>query len=145
MKMKRLIPLFLVASLLGCSQQITNNEPYIEEGEIEMKLFIDKKEINEVTWINNPSSQALKELTPFTIEMSRYGGFEQVGSLNQRIVSNDYQLTTVPGDIVLYSSSNIVIFFGSNSWSYTKLGHINLRKEELNNLLNKESVTIEIE
>ena len=145
MKMKRLIPLFLVASLLGCSQQITNNEPYIEEGEIEMKLFIDKKEINEVTWINNPSSQALKELAPITIEMSRYGGFEQVGSLNQRIVSNDYQLTTVPGDIVLYSSTNIVIFFGSNSWSYTKLGHINLSKEELNNLLNKESVTIEIE
>ena len=27
-------------------------------------------------------------------------------------------------DIVLYSSSQIVVFYGSNSWAYTRLGHI---------------------
>ena len=59
--------------------------------------------------------------------------------------SNNTQITTNPGDIVLYNSSNIVVFFGSNSWSYTKLGHINLGNEELNDLLNKDSVVLTLE
>lgn len=56
--------------------------------------------------------------------MKPYGGFEQVGSLPESIVSNDVQITTSPGDIALYSGNSIVIFFGTNSWAYTKLGHI---------------------
>ena len=55
---------------------------------------------------------------------SRYGGFEQVGSLPQSFSRSDAQMTTQPGDIVLYSGNQLVIFFGSNSWSYTRLGHI---------------------
>ena len=31
---------------------------------------------------------------------------------------------TQAGDIVLYNANQIVIFYGSNSWSYTRLGHI---------------------
>ena len=56
--------------------------------------------------------------------MSMYGGFEQVGSIGQSLPRNDKQITTEPGDIVLYSGNQIVVFYGSNSWSYTKLGHI---------------------
>ena len=70
---------------------------------------------------------ALKELVqenPLTVSMSRYGGFEQVGSLGSRLPSSDVRTTTTPGDIVLYSSNQIVIFYGSNSWAYTRLGHI---------------------
>ena len=59
-----------------------------------------------------------------TVNTSAYGGFEQVGSLPQRFSRNDVQMTTQPGDIVLYSGNQLVIFFGSNSWSYTRLGHI---------------------
>jgi hypothetical protein len=79
------------------------------------------------TMENNTSAKALMELLakePLTIQMSEYGGFEQVGALGQRLPSNDVQTTTSAGDIVLYSSSNIVIFYGSNSWSYTRLGKI---------------------
>ena len=61
------------------------------------------------------------------------------------IKSNNTEITTNPGDIVLYNSSNIVVFFGTNSWSYTKLGHINLNSDELNNLLNKDSVILTLE
>ena len=56
--------------------------------------------------------------------MSMYGGFEQVGSIGTNLPRNDVQITTGSGDIVLYSGDRIVVFYGSNSWSYTKLGHI---------------------
>jgi hypothetical protein len=58
--------------------------------------------------------------------------------LNSRWLS----LTTNPGDIVLYSSNQIVLFYDSNTWSYTKLGHINLSKSELTDLLGDEDVVI---
>lgn len=77
---------------------------------------------------------------------SRYGGFEQVGSLSQSFSRNDVQTTTQPGDIVLYSGNQLVIFFGSNSWSYTKLGHIKgLPADELAVLLDKEQTVIELQ
>lgn len=74
--------------------------------------------------------------------MSMYGDFEQVGSLEKTIISDDERITTSPGDIVLYSSNQIVIFYGSNTWSYTKLGHISLSESELTDLLGDEDVVI---
>ena len=74
---------------------------------------------------------------------SRYGGFERVGSLSQSFSRNDVQTTTQAGDIVLYSGNQLVIFFDSNSWSYTKLGHIKgLSADELAVLLDKERAVI---
>ena len=49
---------------------------------------------------------------------------EKVGSLGQNLTASDTKVTTIPGDIVLYNGNNIVMFYGSNSWSYTKIGHI---------------------
>ena len=74
--------------------------------------------------------------------MSMYGGFEQVGSIGQSIARNDVQMTTQSGDIVLYSGNQLVVFYGSNSWSYTKLGKINLSQKELEELLGNGDVTI---
>lgn len=100
--------------------------------------------IVDVNWLDNDSVKALKELAKdgLTINMSMYGGFEQVGSLGKYITSSDTSITTTPGDIVLYSSNQIVIFYGSNTWSYTKLGHISLTKSELTDLLGDEDVII---
>lgn len=53
-----------------------------------------------------------------------YGGFEKVGSLGRSLTRNDSQTTTTAGDVVLYSGNQIVLFYGSNSWSYTRLGKI---------------------
>lgn len=58
------------------------------------------------------------------IRMSDYSGFEKVGSLGTSLPSSNSQTTTHAGDIVLYNGNQIVIFYGSNSWSYTRLGHI---------------------
>ena len=73
-----------------------------------------------------------------------YGGFEQVGSIGQSISRDDKQITTEFGDIVLYSGNQIVVFYGSNSWAYTKLGHIDLSEEELTQLLGNGDIVLEI-
>ena len=98
----------------------------------------------DITWENNNSVKELFNLAKngLIINMSRYGEFEQVGSIGKNIASNNKQMTTSPGDVVLYNSNQIVIFFDSNTWSYTKLGHINLNQTELNNLLNKSNVVL---
>ena len=101
-----------------------------------------------VKWEDNESVQALRELAakePITVQMSMYGGFEQVGALGTSIARNDVQTTTSAGDIVLYSGSNIVIFYGSNSWAYTRLGRITeITDSELAELLGNNDVTITI-
>ena len=87
-----------------------------------------------MTWEENDSVNALKELAgeePLVIQMSMYGGFEQVGPIGQDIVSDDARITTEAGDIVLYSSDQIVVFHGSNSWAYTRLGHVDLSQKEM--------------
>ena len=99
----------------------------------------------EVAWEDNESVNALKELAAngLSIQMSMYGGFEQVGSIGQRLPSHDVQTTTSSGDIVLYSGSQMVVFYGSNSWAYTRLGRITDKTpEEMRELLGNGDVTI---
>ena len=80
-----------------------------------------------------------------TVNTTIYGGFEQVGSLPRSFSRNDAQMTTGPGDIVLYSGNQLVLFFGSNSWSYTKLGYIKgMSAEELLELLGADSAVVEL-
>ena len=110
-----------------------------------LTLKIDGREVP-VTWENNDSVAALSELSSdgLTVNMSMYGGFEQVGSLGSSIPRNDKQTSTSYGDIVLYQGNQIVIFYGSNSWSYTRLGHINLSRSEMTDLLSDGDVTINL-
>ena len=101
-----------------------------------------------VNWEENESVAALRKLVsekPLTIQMSMYGGFEQVGAIGESLPRNDVQITTSAGDIVLYSGNQIVVFYGSNSWAYTRLGHITDQSaEEMAQLLGNGDVTITI-
>ncbi|WP_297963974.1 cyclophilin-like fold protein [uncultured Anaerovibrio sp.] len=112
-----------------------------EKKEYRMKLTIDGTAVP-VTWEDNASTAELHKLVPLTIKLSPYGGFEQVGSIGQNIVSADKQTTTQYGDIVLYAGNKLVIFYGSNSWAYTRLGHIELSQQEMTALLNRDEVTV---
>ena len=79
------------------------------------------------TLTDNEATRGLAKLLEqgdITIRMSDYGGFEKVGSLPQSLPTSNTQITTVPGDIMLYQGNQMVIFYGSNSWSYTRLGKI---------------------
>ena len=109
-----------------------------------MKMMINDT-IVAVDWEDNESVDALRELAEkgLTIQMSMYGGFEQVGSIGQRLPSHDAQTSTSWGDIVLYSSSQLVVFYGSNSWAYTRLGHItDQTAEQMKALLGNGDATI---
>ena len=131
----------------GAEQQGAE-EPVEEEIKDKMlKMMIGDKEVS-VDWENNESAEALKDLCaeePLVIQMSMYGGFEQVGSIGTRLPSDDEQTSTSAGDIVLYSSNQIVVFYGSNSWAYTRLGHITDQDAAgMTDLLGNGDVTITI-
>ena len=129
-------------SALAPAEKTTESE---EPEEMQMQIG---DTVVTVKWENNESVKALRELAgdqPLTVEMSMYGGFEQVGSIGQRLPRNDVQTTTSAGDIVLYSGNQIVVFYGSNSWAYTRLGRITDKTaEELTALLGNGDVTITI-
>ncbi len=79
------------------------------------------------TMEKNAAAEELLEMMkegPVTISMRDYSGFEKVGSLGKSLTTNNRQTTTKSGDIVLYNGNQVVVFYGSNSWSYTRLAKI---------------------
>ena len=107
----------------------TSDEESEEEAIMQQNTFYVSvgEKVFSATFADNSGAQALKELMAdgdITIRMSDYSGFEKVGSLGQSLPTENSQTTTQAGDIVLYQGSQIVIFYGSNSWSYTRLGKI---------------------
>lgn len=132
------------------STEMTTEEtamPEIDTTEPMLLLTIDGTAVD-VQWENNAAVTELYALAQnaITVNTTAYGGFEQVGSLPQSFSRSDTQMTAQPGDIVLYSGNQLVVFFGSNSWSYTKLGHISgLSGDDLAALLDKEQTVMELQ
>ena len=159
----KLMPVVMISLLLACvltacltacgsapaPEEIDGNEPdNVETTEskdmTDLKMEIDGTEVA-VVWEENESVAALKEMAldaPVTVEMSMYGGFEQVGSLGTALPRDDKQTRTSAGDIVLYSGDQIVVFYGSNTWAYTRLGRVDLSAKEMSELLGSSDVTI---
>ena len=95
---------------------------------------------------DNSSADAFRELLAqgdLTINMSDYGSFEKVGSIGQSLPREDTQISTTTGDVILYQGNQIVVFYGTNSWSYTRLGKIqNATKDDLLTAFGSGNVTI---
>ena len=112
-----------------------------------MKMSISGTDVV-VEWEDNQAVadlQALVADAPLTVNLSMYGGFEQVGPLGAYLTSNDVKTITSAGDIVLYAGNQIVVFYGSNSWAYTRLGHITSQSAEgMAELLGNGDVSITI-
>ena len=112
-----------------------------------MRVSIGGTEVD-VAWEDNlavADLRALAEEGPVTVELTMYGGFEQVGPLGASLTASDVQMTTEPGDIVLYAGNQISVFYGPNSWAYTKLGHITDRTAgEMADLLGNGDTSITI-
>ncbi len=66
-----------------------------------------------------------------TIDMHDYGSFEKVGDLPWELPTNDEEITTVPGDLILYQGNKITVYYDENTWNFTKLGHINATEDEI--------------
>ena len=134
----------LIALALGGSSEDKSGEKDTgpEPGGHVMILKADGRELP-VEWEDNASVKALSKLAEGTLEIhaERYGGFEQVGDIGSTLPRDDRTLTSSPGDVFLYSGDKIVVFFGSNTYAYTKLGHIvGLGQDELRGILDKDGV-----
>ncbi len=98
----------------------------IMNAQTKIKLTVGGKSVS-ATLVDNGATRELVSLLQkgsITIDMNDYGGFEKVGALPQSLPTSNSQITTSAGDIMLYQGYNMVIFYGSNSWSYTRLGKI---------------------
>ena len=132
----RQILLFITAMLLCCCS--SNNE--VKAQTMKQKMYITiNGQTQSVTLVENAATKTLVEKlqqAPVTVTLNSSGGFEIWGALGFSLPTSNQQITAQPGDVNLYSGSNICIFYGSNSWSYTRLGKIDgLSESELRTFL----------
>ena len=112
--MKRLIIMALTAIVVGANAQQ------------KLDITIDGM-TKTATMVDNAATQELVtrlQQAPVTVTLNSSGGFEIWGALGFSLPTSNEQVNAQPGDIVLYNGSNICMFYGTNSWSYTRLGHI---------------------
>ena len=99
-----------------------------EDGQEEHTLIITVGEQQfYATFADNSSAEEFQQLLaqgPLTIQMEDYGGFEKVGPLGTTLTRNDESITTQPGDVILYQGNQITIYYGTNTWSFTRLATI---------------------
>ena len=139
--------LSVCAAAGGCAAGETVQEDPADTTEetVYMEIMIGETAV-ETVWEDNETVRALYEEVQngdLQIAMSMYGGFEQVGALGFDLPRDDRRTTTQPGDLVLYQGNQIVVFYGTNTWEYTGLGHIaDQSEEDLRTLLGNGNVTL---
>lgn len=89
----------------------------------QIRMLVGEKSFS-ITLADTRAVRKLMQLLPLTLHLHDYAGFEKVGALGTRLPSDDVWMTARTGDVVLYNSNQIVLMCGSNSWNYTRLGHI---------------------
>ena len=134
--MQTLISEWLTKNNIKSENPVQSNKVYLTIGNTTLTA----------TLAENSATEALKERLktgPITIDMSDYGGWEKVGSFGFSLPTSNEQITAQPCEFVLYQGNQLVIFYGSNSWSYTRLGKIdNITQAELIAILGEGNVTI---
>mgnify|MGYP001777204489 CR=1 FL=1 len=144
MKMLLFALVLMLGGLSTSSAQVDNLSDRKKMNTI--KLTIEGGKTFTATLEDNSSTQALKEQLvkgDIIVEMEDYASMEKVGSLGIRLPRNDRQTTTGPGDLILYQGHNFVIYYDTNSWSFTRLGKIdNATQAELKAALGKGDVRV---
>ncbi len=95
---------------------------------------------------DNTSAQAFAELLregPVTVQMHDYGNFEKVGPLPTSLPENNEQITTEPGDIILYQGNSVTVYYDVNTWNFTRLGKVQgVTQQEFKDILGEGNVEI---
>ncbi len=121
----RQILIIMTAMLMACCSKESAISAQ-DTLDYKMNITIDGQ-TKSVTLADNEAVKALVEKLqqgPVTVTLNSSGGFEIWGALGFSLPTSNQQITAQPGDVILYNGSNICIFYGSNSWSYTRLGKI---------------------
>ena len=118
---KKMTLIIIILSLIALSAVSAKG---IDDNMIKIKINDD---VFDVKLENNSATQELlKALVKgnVTVNATDYGNFEKVGDLGFTLPTDDENINTSPGDIVLYQGNQISVFYNSHSWSYTKIGKI---------------------
>ena len=125
--MKTIKKLLLLIAIVACGSCNSDNDAMAQAtGDHSINVTIGDMSMT-LTLANNSATQALLEALsngPITFTANDYGGFEKVGPLGFSLPTSNSQITTQAGDVMLYNGNQIVMFYGSNSWSYTPLGQL---------------------
>lgn len=148
---------FMLLALAACAekeapaadsgQQADTETNSGQQSEGEMIIYADTgKTILEIEPADNSSAEAfvsLLEKGDLTVDMHDYGGFEKVGPIGSKLPTNDENITTEPGDVILYQGDQITIYYDTNTWDFTRLGKVrNLSQSELKEALGDGDVRI---
>ena len=123
---KYLLALMTMLFVCCSSEGGTQAETLQTGNDMTMYITIDGH-TRRVTLADNTATRALVERLQdgtVTVTLNSSGGFEIWGPLGFSLPTSNQQMMAQPGDVVLYNGSNICLFYGSNSWSYTRLGKI---------------------
>ncbi|MBP5361204.1 MAG: hypothetical protein J6129_06995 [Bacteroidaceae bacterium] len=136
-----------IIALLTMSCSNKNAQAQSSTSYMDIYITIDGKTLP-IHLVDNSATRELVaalQQNPITYEASDYGGFEKVGGLGRSLPTSNSQITTEAGDVILYSGNQIVLFYGSNSWSYTRLGRIEYQSlDELKTFLKAEQGRVNV-
>ena len=140
--MKRLVLhiyiMFMALTAMACQSNEVEATPS-DKSVSTMNITINGKTVS-CQLVENSSTRALLaqlEKGDITYEADDYGNFEKVGYIGFSLPQNNESITTTAGDVILYQGNNICLYYGSNSWSFTRLGKIEgMSKDELKTFLN---------
>lgn len=137
--------LFMIYKNKDSENEIVNTGEVAKDEVSDMILLVNNKKLV-VKLENNSSTRAflgkLRE-NDIVVEAKDYGGFEKVGELEVSFPTNDKEITTKPGDLILYQGDKISLYYDTNTYSFTKLGHIkDITKDELIKILGDGNVTM---
>ena len=126
--MNRIASSLMVAVIALLTNSCSSEEAQAQSSTtyMDINITIEGKTLP-VRLVDNSATRELVaalQQAPITYEADDYGGFEKVGALGRSLPTSNSQITTDAGDVILYSGNQIVLFYGSNSWSYTRLGRI---------------------
>ena len=115
----------------------------------QVKLYLTANGVTKTaTLVENAATAeliSLLEKGPISLSMTENGGFEKVGNLPQSLPTSDVRQTAQSGDLMLYIGNVMCIFYGSNTWAYTKLGTMdNLTSNEIKEFLSGNPVSVSL-
>ena len=140
--MKRLVLhiyiMFTALTAMACQSNEVEVTPSDKSANT-MNITINGKTVS-CQLVDNSSTRSLLaqlEKGDITYEADDYGNFEKVGNIGISLPQNNESITTTAGDVILYQGNNICLYYGTNSWSFTRLGKIEgLSKDEIKTFLN---------
>ena len=133
----------LLAAVCSCSGTQTDigsksdGDAAVSEVEI-MYIYIYDNRL-EARLADNESARALASLLAqgdITYTADDYGNFEKVGGIGRTLPRCDEYISVSAGDVILYQGSNICLYYGTNSWNFTRIAQIvGYSSDELRELL----------